>query len=138
MEPPTDITAEISEIKLFSKVSYIAPNWKPNCNCSDCSRIFAILVKYHFTGSLLIAGPALFFKNYEKEEENFFGTKKGTVTYKYGAGFAITIVGGASLLVSTLLGLIVFVTIVRKMCRLSAGDAKVCYTILSNILKFVQ
>lgn len=70
----------------------------------------------------MVAAPLLFEKNYRKTETFF---QKRQEFFQYGAGFAITIVGGASLLVSALFGLIVFVTVVKKMLRLSSGDAKV-------------
>ena len=75
------------------------------------------------SGSLLVAEPIIFYKNYEVENEIFFTTSK--TYYKYGPGFGITIAGGICLLISSLLGLAMFVTVVKKMCKLSSGDARV-------------
>ncbi|XP_067931757.1 uncharacterized protein [Watersipora subatra] len=76
-------------------------------------------------GALLISGPFIFIKNYEERTSKFFGTKKDT--HKYGAGLAITIAGGVSLLISFVLSLIVFTTVIKKMFRLSSGDAKMVF-----------
>lgn len=66
--------------------------------------------------------PIVFFRHYEEEKETFFLTQDN---YKYGPGFGMTIAAGVCLLVSSILGFVVFFTIVRKMMRLSSGDAKV-------------
>ena len=64
----------------------------------------------------------MFYHEYELARGAFFFTSDD---YKYGPGFGITIASGACLIISGAIGLAIFCVNVKKMVRLSSGDAKV-------------